>query len=92
MDAMMLSSSSRVRKGFTDSAALFLAVCQYPYFPKKMFKCLTQIVFRFIKCLELLRKDGNSDPKKEALNGYLRVTHPGIACGWLDLGYILFTD
>jgi superfamily II DNA/RNA helicase len=40
----------------------------------------------------LLREGGNNDPKLDALIGYLRGTHPGVARGWLDLGCILFSQ
>jgi hypothetical protein len=44
------------------------------------------------RCLKLLREGGNNDPKLEALIGYLRGTHPGVARSWLDLGCILFSQ
>jgi hypothetical protein len=44
------------------------------------------------RCLELLKQGRNNDPKLKALVGYLRGTHPGVACGWLDLGCILFSQ
>ncbi|MFZ4598918.1 MAG: phospholipase D-like domain-containing anti-phage protein [Terrimicrobiaceae bacterium] len=44
------------------------------------------------RCLELLKQGGNTDPKLEALVGYLRGTHPEVSCGWLDLGCILFSQ
>jgi hypothetical protein len=44
------------------------------------------------RCLELLRQGGNSDPKLEALVGYLFGTYPGGARRWLDLGCILFSQ
>lgn len=44
------------------------------------------------RCLDLLKQGGNNDPKLDALMGYLRGTHPGVTCGWLDLGCILFSQ
>jgi len=44
------------------------------------------------RCLGLLRQGGNSDPKLEALCGYLLGTHPGVTRRWLDLGCILFSQ
>ncbi|HNO75592.1 MAG TPA: phospholipase D-like domain-containing protein [Nitrosomonas mobilis] len=44
------------------------------------------------RCLDLLRQGGNNDPKLDALIGYLRGTHPGVASSWLDLGCILFSQ
>jgi len=44
------------------------------------------------RCFELLREGGNSDPKLEALIGYLHGTHPGATRRWLDLGCVLFSQ
>jgi CheY-like chemotaxis protein len=44
------------------------------------------------RCLDLLKQGGSNDPKLDALIGYLRGTHPGVARGWLDLGCILFSQ
>ena len=44
------------------------------------------------RCLKLLREGGNSDPKLDALIGYLRGTYPGVTRRWLDLGCILFSQ
>jgi len=44
------------------------------------------------RCLDLLRQGGNSDPKLEAVTGYLLGTLPGLERRWLDLGCILFSQ
>lgn len=44
------------------------------------------------RCLDLLKQGGNNDPKLEALIGYLRGTHPGVAQSWLERGCILFSQ
>ena len=44
------------------------------------------------RCLDLLRQGGNSDPKLEAVTGYLLGTLPGLERRWVDLGCILFSQ
>lgn len=47
---------------------------------------------RLERCLELLKVGGNSDPKLDAVIGYLLGTRPGVSQRWLDLGCILFSQ
>jgi ERCC4-related helicase len=57
------------------------------------FKNFTAAEIRSLRrCLDLLRQGGNTDPKLEALSGYLLGTHPGVTQRWLDLGCILFSQ
>lgn len=44
------------------------------------------------RCLELLIQGGNSDPKLDALVGYLLGTRADVERRWLDLGCILFSQ
>jgi hypothetical protein len=44
------------------------------------------------RCLELLKQGGNSDPKLQALIGYLRGTHPGVTRSWVEFGCVLFSQ
>lgn len=44
------------------------------------------------RCLDLLKQGGNTDPKLEALIGYLRGTRPGLTGSWLDHGCVLFSQ
>lgn len=44
------------------------------------------------RCLALLKQGGNSDPKLDALLGYLLGTRSDVERRWLDLGCILFSQ
>ncbi len=44
------------------------------------------------RCLELLRRGGNADPKLEAVKGYLLGSRPDQERPWIDLGCILFSQ
>jgi len=44
------------------------------------------------RCLGLLKQAGNSDPKLEALIGYLRGTNPDATRSWLELGCVMFSQ
>jgi ERCC4-related helicase len=44
------------------------------------------------KVLSDAKQGGNTDPKLEALIGYLRGTRPGLTGSWLDHGCVLFSQ
>lgn len=64
-----------------------------PLQPASEFKNFTAAeVASLSRCLELLKQGGNSDPKLDALVGYLLGTRADVERRWLDLGCILFSQ
>ena len=57
------------------------------------FKNFTEPELRSLRrCLGLLSQRGASDPKLEAVKGYLLGNHPEVSHRWVDLGCILFSQ